>query len=413
LHLSGQSAELDLIWPHLGSDDPFLRHAARVALEQRPMPLWRERALAENNPWAVISALMALARLGSADTQTPLLERLAALGWEELTAEQRAAVLRIWSLALARHERLPAERLAPIAQLLDRRYPDEAPPVNQLLCELLVYLGSPNAIGKTLALLEMAKTQEEKLEYLFLLREAAGPSTPEQNRSYFDALRQARHFYGGSELPRMLGLIKADAVARLTEAEQTALAPLLADEPPSEVPVELVNRPFVRDWKFDDLVGSIEQIGNGRDLAAGKAIFAAALCSKCHRMAGQGTAIGPDLTSLARRFGPVDILLSILAPSRVVDEKYRLVTIETTDGRVLKGQLLGDDGQFVTLLPDVLAADKTLRLAKSEIESLTHSIVSPMPDGLLNRFTKDEVLDLLAYLESEGVESAAKPVLPK
>ena len=39
-----------------------------------------------------------------------------------------------------------------------------------------------------------------------------------------------------------------------------------------------------------------------------------------------------------------------------------------------------------------------MRIHKKEIENVSVSPVSTMPDGLLNTFTKEEVLDLLAYL---------------
>jgi putative heme-binding domain-containing protein len=408
LHQGGPCS-IETIWPHLGSDDPFVRHAARVALEHQPVATWRDAALSENDPTAALNSLLALARLGLADTQAPLLQRLAKLPWDELTTEQRVAALRIWSLGLARHDRISDDRLAQLAEILNQRFPDAAPSVNELLCELLVYLCSPPVVPKTLELLQIAKTQEEKLQYLFLLRNVQGPWTLAQRKIYFDLLRQARHFYGGNSMPRIQASIKADAVARLTDTERTALAPVLVDEPPlAEVLSPVAQRPFVRNWKLDDLIGSLEQVGHGRNLAAGKKTFAAAMCDRCHRLADNGAPAGPDLTPLPRRFGRVDILLSILAPSRVVDDKYRIVTIVTTDGQVLSGQLSGDDGETVTLLPDLLTRDKIIRVAKSQIETQTKSIVSPMPAELLNTFSKEEVLDLLAYLESEGQATAAK-----
>ncbi len=398
---------LESIWPHLAGDDPFVRHAARVALEGRPVTAWCDRALSENDPTAATTALLALARLGSADTQTALLLRLAELPWDKFTGEQRVAVLRACSLGLARHDRMSDDRLARLAELWNHRFPDVTSEVNELLCELLVYLRSPQVVPKTLELLQTAKTQEEKLQYLFLLRSVREPWTLADRKAYFDLLRQARHFYGGNAMPRLLTSIRADAVAGLTEGQRTALAPWLEDEPPAtEVLASLAQRPFVRDWKLDDLIGSLESVGHGRNLAAGKETFAAAMCIRCHRFAGQGAPVGPDLTPLARRFGRVDILLSILAPSRVVDDKYRIVTIETTDGQVLSGQLVGDDGETLTLLPDQLTPEKIVRIAKSQIEAQTRSIVSPMPTGLLNTFSKDEVLDLMAYLESEGQPTA-------
>jgi putative heme-binding domain-containing protein len=403
----GDPSAIEKIWPHLASDDAFVRHAARVALEQRPVATWRDRALAENDFTAATTALLALARLGSVDSQAALLSRIAELPWDKLSTEQRVAALRAVSLGLARNDRLSDDRLAPLAELLNQRFPDASSQANELLCELLVYLRSPQVVSKTLALLQAAKTQEEKLQYLFLLRSAAVPWTLAERKAYFDLLRQAKHFYGANSMARIQASIRADALAGLTDTERTALAPLLVDEPAAtQTLTPLAQRPFVRDWKLDDLIGSLESVGHGRNLAAGKATFAAALCNRCHRFAGSGGAVGPDLTPLARRFGRGDILLSILAPSRIVDDKYRIVTIETTEGQVLSGQIVGDDGKTLTLLPDQLAPEKTVRIANRQIEAQTRSIVSPMPAGLLNTFSKEEVLDLLAYLESEGESTA-------
>jgi hypothetical protein len=80
---------------------------------------------------------------------------------------------------------------------------------------------------------------------------------------------------------------------------------------------------------MDDLVGSLEAIGKGRNFEQGKAMFAVALCSRCHRFgAGQGPTIGPDLSAVISRFGRKDLLESVLLPSKVIDDKYRNVVIE-------------------------------------------------------------------------------------
>ena len=366
------------------------------------MPLWRS-----SDPTAASTALLALARLGSADEQAAILKRLAELPWDTLSAEQRVTALRAWSLALARFERLPDDHLAPLARLLDDRYPDATPTVNELACELLVYLRSPQVVSKTLALLEAAKTQEEKLQYLFLLR-AGGPLDVGRAESLFRVATAGRAFLRRKEMPRFLAMLKADAVAALSEAEKSALAQLLVDEPPAtETFAPLAGRAFVRDWKLDDLLGSLDQIGKGAGFGRGQAGLRGRIVHPLPPIRKRWRPVGPDLTSVARRFGRVDILLSILAPSRVIDDKYRVLTITTQGGQVLSGQISGDDGLAVTLLPDLLAADKTVRVAKSQIESLSRSGVSPMPAGLLNSFSKDEVLDLLAYLESAAQAGVA------
>ena len=266
----------------------------------------REAALAETDPTAATTAPFALARLGSADTQAPLLKRLAELPWDQFNTDQRIAASRAWSLVLARHERLADERLAPLAGLLDRRLSRRSAHGQRTSLRAAgLPARSPQVVPKSLELLDTVKTQEEKLYYLFVLRSAQGPWTLAQRRVYFDWLRQARVFYGANDLPRFVALIKADAVAGLSEAERSALAPLLVDEPPAkEAIAPLAQRPFVRDWKLRDLAGSLDQVGQGRNLAAGKEVFAAATCNRCHRFGGSGAAIGPDLTSLCAAVRP-------------------------------------------------------------------------------------------------------------
>ena len=75
--------------------------------------------------------------------------------------------------------------------------------------------------------------------------------------------------------------------------------------------------------------------------------------------------------------------------------------IETNDGRVIIGRITEETPEKVVLRPKPLEPE-TITIKKSEIESRRPSKVSPMPAGLLNTFTKEEILDLMAYLESLG-----------
>ena len=75
--------------------------------------------------------------------------------------------------------------------------------------------------------------------------------------------------------------------------------------------------------------------------------------------------------------------------------------IETTAGLVIIGRIVEETPEKVVLRTKPLEPE-TVTVKKSEIETRSLSKVSPMPAGLLNTFTKDEILDLLAYLESLG-----------
>jgi putative heme-binding domain-containing protein len=409
-HGHADPAALMLLWPQLGSSDAWLRHAARVALESQPVAKWQARALAEPNAATAVTALLALARVGDSTTQAKLLERLASFSWNEQTADVQLALVRAVQLSLLRQGRPDASAIATLSEVWNARYPNGDTRVNQLLCELLVSLESSQVVEKTLPLIASAKTQEEKIRYLYSLRNVRTPWKPHERQLYFRWLGESHAFHGARYVPTCMALIEADALATLSEKEKEIYRPLL--EPPVEetsLATTSLERPFVREWKVDALVGSLEEVGRNRDLARGKAVFAAAACIKCHRFAGQGQLVGPDLSGVARRFGRRDVLESILFPSKAIDDKYRNVMLATDDGRVLIGTLLSDDGETVRLTTDPTQPSKTVALKKSSIESQQFSLTSPMPVGTLNTLTKEEILDLLAYLESlSGTKAPTK-----
>lgn len=398
-HVRQDPAALDVAWPVLDSPDPWLRHAARVAVERQPAGEWLERAWNERRPTARAVGLLAAARVASVDSAPRLLAELTDYPWSAATPQQQTIALRGAALGLARHGRPDADRVAALRAAVEPIFPSKSAEVNFLACELLAYLASPTVVPKTLDLLSAARHQEEKLRYLYVLRLVREPWTLVERRRYFTGLRQAREFYGAHFLPRFIAWIKTDAEATLSDAERADLKELLADEPaPSPVATPTVARPHVRNWIFQDLVGSLDADWSRRDPARGKAAFEAALCAKCHRYGGAGSFIGPDLTGVSRRFGRREILLSILHPSQVIDEKYQAVTVTTMDGQIVTGQRMSETAEQLVLAPNPLVPEQLVRIAKTDIESQRPSHVSPMPAGLLNSLSKDEIVDLLAYL---------------
>ena len=157
-------------------------------------------------------------------------------------------------------------------------------------------------------------------------------------------------------------------------------------------------RPVVREWKLEELEATLKSPAAPRDVARGQRLFREALCIRCHRFGTEGRTLGPDLTFVASRFGPRDLLEHMLVPSKVIDGKYRQTTVETKSGKVLVGQVVGGDGQNLLLAPDPLRPTKVTKVALNEIETRQASPVSPMPAGLLNSLTEPEILDLLEYL---------------
>ncbi len=132
-------------------------------------------------------------------------------------------------------------------------------------------------------------------------------------------------------------------------------------------------------------------------------MFAVADCIKCHRIGTRGRLIGPDLTAASRRFSRRDLLISIIQPSLVIPENYRSVQIVTDDGTMHTGQaiLAGDyRSPQLRLASDPAHPGSFIEIDKSAIALQKLSEVSWMPTGLLDTLTRDEILDLLAYIES-------------
>ena len=168
------------------------------------------------------------------------------------------------------------------------------------------------------------------------------------------------------------------------------------------------NRSFVQAWKVDDLKDEIESGIRGRSPEIGKRLFVEASCAGCHKMQGQGGTIGPELTDVFERWkgDRVGILREVLEPSHKVDAKYVMQRILTADGRTITGVLLSEDDDKVSLLSNPEAKAPTVIL-QDDIEAMVPSSVSMMPKALMDQYTKDEVFEVLAYLES--VASKTKP----
>lgn len=112
--------------------------------------------------------------------------------------------------------------------------------------------------------------------------------------------------------------------------------------------------------------------------------------------------MGPDLTALAGRFSPRDILESILIPSKQISDQYEAVQIVTVDGKVIVGRIVNLAGNTYRINTDMLNPDLMVTIDRNNIEEMLPSKTSMMPTGLLNTLNQEEVLDLMAYLLSRG-----------
>jgi putative heme-binding domain-containing protein len=408
-------------WPYLGSDDRALRYAARIALESQPVAAWQSLIAKEKNPRAALTALLALARVGPRESQAELLQVLDGIPLAKLAEEDRLLKLRVLQLSFVRQGSPSGTLVRKLVADLDAAYPLGSELVNRELLQLLVYLQAPRVVEKTLARMNHAHTQEDLLHSLFYLRSVPiGFWTLEQRREYL------RYFKDRPNLPRNPDLVAwfaaanrpasdgasfnnylknifKEAVLNMSDAERKELADVLKAIDESGTPsYDIPPRSFVKSWKMDEVQPLLAKLDKGgRSFDKGRQAYLAAQCIKCHRLGTEGGSVGPDLTAISNRFSRRDILESILDPSKVLSEQYQNVTVTTAEGKLVTGRLMDESKDRLVLQPDPLSPER-VEIARTRIEAVAPSKVSPMPNNLVDVLSAEEILDLLAYLEAAG-----------
>ena len=159
------------------------------------------------------------------------------------------------------------------------------------------------------------------------------------------------------------------------------------------------NRKIVKAWKLSDFEGKLESGLRGRTKLIGEKIFQEATCATCHVVAGKGQPIGPELTDVWSRWtgDAKGVLREILEPSHKIDAKYVMRQVLTIDGVVITGLVVKETDEQLSLMPTPEAKEPTI-VIKDDIEDVAESSSSLMPKALMDRFSEDEILELLSYL---------------
>jgi putative heme-binding domain-containing protein len=413
LAASGGEKSLDDAGEWLSHSDPFLQSAARVAIENHPpikshppadSPNLSRHVILERRRHAL--ELLALVRTAAPGESKKVYDGILDLIDTRSPGAKETQLTALRALELA-FIRLGAgdEDKARLRTKLETIYPAENFPENYLLCELLVYLDSPKVIAPTLKLLSAAKKQEEQMFYIHALRNLNHGWSLDQRREFLTAVKKMDRYEGSSYMQRFVGFIRSDVVASLNDEEQRELASLIATLGKNDDPIlpAVTDRPHVREWTMDEVLAMLDKAKDQpRNLDHGRQIFGVALCSRCHRLRGEGGTVGPDLAGAAARYSRRDLVDAMIHPSRVIDEKYRDTRVLTTDGEVVVGQLAGGDKEQLYFSTSPFAPAHITRIRRDSIELRQPSSVSPMPNGLLNTLTEEEILDLMAWVESGG-----------
>lgn len=406
---------VDTVWPYLSEQDRAIRYAARIALEWQSPDQWQQKALDEKDARKAIAALAALARVSSKDefhresgSQTPetglqsqILRALNTIDWTTLSTGDRVDLMRTYSLAFTRLGRPEEETRQRLITRFDPLFPAQTRELNSLLSNMLVYLQAPSAASKIMGLLRGAPSQQEQIEYVLALRLLRDGWTMPLREEYFSwFVTKGASYRGGNTFASSMQSMKKQAIEGLTEAEKIALKPILEAAPERRSPLEiLATRSFVKEWTVDELIPIVETgLNSPRNFERGRNLYGQVACAACHRFSLDGGLVGPELTSVAGRFGVRDLLESVVEPNKTISDQYQAIIIEKKNGDIVSGRIGNLSGAGVNVVEDMFDPGRMTTVRRADIESITHSSVSMMPEGLLNTLKKEEIQDLMAFL---------------
>jgi len=433
LHAEGTGPEaIEQAWPHLKDPDRFIRWAARVAIERQHAEKWADRALAETDPQAAIEALIALARVGNPALQPKIIEALEKIDFSGLPAELRLPLLRAWELAFTRMGKPDPETCARIAAKFDPLFPHADALVNRELVSLLVYLGSPSIVAKTVPLLDTtpdadvtmasdamlarngnyaravesvhaSRPNRQAIAYAYALREARAGWTPQLRKDFFSWFPRTRQWKGGNSFTKYIENIRAEALDNFVpDAEHDFLAKLSKTAPPAPAANIVPPKGPGKTYTVDGVVALAKGGLHGRNFEQGKAMFSSTLCIRCHHFDGEGGNIGPDLTGAGNRYNIRDLAENIIEPSKVISDQYGTDELVMKDGSTVIGRVLTEENGRLFVMTSAFAPDDLTPVWEADVKARKVYPVSMMPPGLINPLNRDELLDLLAYLLSGG-----------
>jgi putative membrane-bound dehydrogenase-like protein len=140
------------------------------------------------------------------------------------------------------------------------------------------------------------------------------------------------------------------------------------------------------------------------DAARGKLIFHKN-CATCHRVAGIGVDVGPDISD-TRTKTPEGLLVDILNPNAAIDNNYVNYLITTKNGRTLTGIISAETAVGITLKR---AENQTETVLRADIDEIVSTGQSLMPEGLEKGITVEEMADLLSFLKNWRYLDGAVP----
>ncbi len=438
-HSEVSSDGVTLAWKHLNHEDRFIRYAARIALEHQPIDQWFDKFLAEKESKKIIEASIAIARQGDKSLQSKVLKKLLPISLETQLSEQQLNMLRSYELLFIRMGEPSSSDKIATANKLRTYFPHASDEMNRELGQLLLYLDTDDITGGLVALLDKHTKEGTTLSKDFLSEEITerseqyGPlireildKMPPSEAIYYGVLlshakkgwtKTAREKYfqwfydvlnskGGLSFKPGMENIRLAAMKNVPDAEKTYFQELSGVYSP-ETAVADLPQPIGPSHQYSSpelhkKVWGGELADYKVDFEKGKRAFHAGMCVLCHRMRGEGAAVGPDLTQAHTKFNRYQMFFATVSPNDEISDQYANTLIHMEDGKKISGRIKSETDDMITLMPNPFNESYTVEIDKAKVTKKELSPLSPMPSGLLNRLNPEEIKDLFAFLQAGG-----------
>lgn len=204
-------------------------------------------------------------------------------------------------------------------------------------------------------------------------------SRPNWSKLLFDAIENSRKIYARDipiQIVQQIKLLNDPTIEAATNRIWPNIQPISSAEKQKRI-------------------ASLKQLlqNNVGNIQKGKLVFQR-VCGSCHQLFDEGGQIGPDLTGYDRR--NLDyLLINTVDPNAEIREGFVNYLIQTQDGRTLTGTIADNRGGTIELKT---FDGQHITIPQNHIIEMKAQEISLMPERLLDTLTKEEILDLFAYL---------------
>jgi putative heme-binding domain-containing protein len=211
------------------------------------------------------------------------------------------------------------------------------------------------------------------------------------------AVRSAAARAVGRQIPGQKELVALAAAGKLAADLHFTVANVLHASPDAVIRAEAAKHlKLPATASAEPLPPLAALIAKNGDAAHGREVFRTkGTCANCHKVAGEGKEVGPDLSEIGSKLSREAMFVAILNPSEAISHNFETYQAILADGSLFAGILVSQTDDAVTLRS---AEAITRTIARSELEELIKQKVSLMPANLQKAMSVQELVDVTAFL---------------